>query len=235
MKKKVISLFVLASMFYTAHAQISITPEVGLGANVRSNLIHKWNPSIKVGASVDFPISSHFAVESGLFYNLRTYSDISGTFSNNSVTWNEDITVKRHQLQVPIMGKFSWKLNDSGLSFFCGAGIYIGGYVSNNISRDRKVLWQNSENGDLYEMLIGKGYNNSGRSNDEVFHERYSADKGFDWGVMGNIGVEKNRLMVKVGYDLSLSKESSIDKISPNYHTITLSAGYRFNFNRLFK
>lgn len=73
-----------------------------------------------------------------------------------------------------------------------------------------------------------------GRSNDEIFKERYSYDKGFDWGVVGNIGVEKNRLLVKLGYDLSLSKESAIDKIAPNYHTLTLSAGYRFDLNKWF-
>lgn len=235
MKKKVMSLLVLMSMFYTAYAQISIIPEVGLGANARSNSIHKWNPSLKVGASVDFTLSRHFAIESGLFYNLRTFSEISGTFSNKSAMWSEDVTVKRHHLQVPVMGKFFWNLNDSGLTFFCGAGMYIGGYVSNNISRERNILWMDSENADIYEAYGGVGYDGGhGRSNDEIFKERYSYDKGFDWGVVGNIGVEKNRLLVKLGYDLSLSKESAIDKIAPNYHTLTLSAGYRFDLNKWF-
>lgn len=229
--KKILASFVLMGTINAVQAQVSITPEIGIGTNIRSNLIHKWNPSIKIGGGVDFSLSKHFGIESGVYYNLKSYSNTTPSFSNKSAIWHEDISVKRHQLQLPIIGKFSYKLNKD-LSLFCGAGMYIGGYISSHTSRDRKFAWQDIQNGDIYEMLTGKGYTDNGISNDQLFNEQYSNDYGFDWGASGNIGIEMKQLRVKLSYDLSLSKENTFDKISPNYHTLTLSVGYKFNLNK---
>lgn len=56
----------------------------------------------------------------------------------------------------------------------------------------------------------------------------YEKARNFDWGMASNIGVEINSWYVKLQYDLSLGKESKNDVIGANYHSLTLSVGYKF-------
>ena len=56
----------------------------------------------------------------------------------------------------------------------------------------------------------------------------YGEARNFDWGVSSNIGIETNHWYAKLQYDLSLGKEGKNDVIGANYHTLTLSVGYKF-------
>ena len=56
----------------------------------------------------------------------------------------------------------------------------------------------------------------------------YDEARRFDWGVSSNIGIETHHWYAKLQYDLSLGKEGKNDVIGANYHTLTLSVGYKF-------
>lgn len=58
----------------------------------------------------------------------------------------------------------------------------------------------------------------------------YEKANNFDWGITSNIGIESNNWVFKLQYDLSLGKEgSSNDVITANYHTLSLTLGYKFH------
>ena len=233
-KQKALLIVAFAGLFVSAKAQVSVTPEVGISANARSNIMHKWKPAFRVGAAVEFPVSGTFSFLTGLYYVRREFSDITPAYHNASALWMEHVTVKRHLLQVPLMAKFTWRVGEKASMFWAG-GAYIGGYVGTSATQERLLAWQNTENGDMYEVVAGTGQtSNSDQTNDEAFKERYTYDRNFDWGVSSSLGIEVNRVVVKAHYDLSLGKEAQIGSVSPNYHTLSLSVGYKFNLGKLF-
>ena len=207
MQRKLLFVLAFAGLFASANAQVSVTPEVGIGANMRTNLVdNKWKPTVKVGAAVEFPVSRVFSFQTGLYYMQKGFSDITPAYSNASARWMENVTVKRHLLQVPIMAKLTWQVGEKTSLFWAGG---------------------------MYEIVAGTGYvDGTNRTNEDIFKERYTYDKNFDWGVSSNVGVEVNKVVMKAGYDLSLGKESELDNISANYHTLSLSVGYKFNIGK---
>ena len=66
-----------------------------------------------------------------------------------------------------------------------------------------------------------------GRMPGEMTTSTFTARR-FDWGVSSNIGIETHHWYAKLQYDLSLGKEGKNDVIGANYHTLTLSVGYKF-------
>lgn len=232
--QKTLLVVAFAGLFASAKAQVSVTPEVGISANARSSIMHKWKPAFKVGAAVEFPVSGAFGFQTGLYYVRREFSDITPAYHNASAVWMEHVTVKRHLLQVPLMARFTWRVGEKASVFWAG-GAYIGGYVGTSAKRERLLAWLDEENGDMYEVFAGAGQTSiSGQTNEEVFKERYTYDRNFDWGVSSSLGVEVSRVVVKAHYDLSLGKETRITSAGPNYHTLSLSVGYKFDLGRLF-
>lgn len=234
-KQMILSLLMGAGCFTAAQAQVSITPEIGLGTNYRSAFEAGWTPTIKAGASVEFPLSSEvFSLESGLFYMRRGYEELTEPFSNEGGAWIERVKVNRHLLQVPIKAKFSWKVGRD-VKLFCGVGAYVGYYVGDHYKSERYFTDNSSYDGgydDWYmDRFYDDGVNAAGRKASVVLKERYDADN-FDWGVTAEVGVETNRWVMKAGYDLSLGKESSADPVAANYHTLTLSVGYKFSLGK---
>ena len=74
--------------------------------------------------------------------------------------------------------------------------------------------------------LYGFMYGEDAMGNSNLF--LYEEARNFDWGVSSNIGIETNHWYAKLQYDLSLGKEGKNDVIGANYHTLTLSVGYKF-------
>jgi len=64
-----------------------------------------------------------------------------------------------------------------------------------------------------------------GNSNQDL----YQKARTFDWGINAMVGIETKRWVTKLQYDMSLGKESGGDPIGVNYHTLTLSVGYKFH------
>ena len=97
----------------------SLAPEMGISAVQRYGWGQEWRPSAKIGVSVDFNLTNHFGIESGLFYTFRGYSiSNGGTYSNGKFTWTENVSQTRHFLQIPVLAQFRWTLNKNTKMFF---------------------------------------------------------------------------------------------------------------------
>ncbi len=79
----------------------------------------------------------------------------------------------------------------------------------------------------MYEQYYdGFVYEKDAWGNDNLY--LYDEARRFDWGVSSNIGIKIHHWYAKLQYDLSLGKEGKNDVIGANYHTLTLSVGYKF-------
>ena len=224
--KKTLLVCALAASACALHAQhVTLAPEAGVSAVMRGGWGQSWRPSAKIGVSADFNLTKHFAIKSGLFYTFRGYTiDHGGIYSNDNATWMENVSQTRHFLQVPVLAKFKWNVGKQTKMFF-GVGPYVGFCLKNKIEGDPYFLkgYYPGENAQYYDGYV-YGEDQFGNSNQFL----YDKARNFDWGLTSNIGVETNNWYMKLQYDLSLGKEGSGDVIGANYHTLTLSVGYKF-------
>lgn len=224
--KKTLLVCALAASACALHAQhVTLAPEAGVSAVMRGGWGQSWRPSAKIGVSADFNLTKHFAIESGLFYTFRGYTiDHGGIYSNDNATWMENVSQTRHFLQVPVLAKFKWNVGKQTKMFF-GVGPYVGFCLKNKIGGDPYFLkgYYPGENAQYYDGYV-YGEDQFGNSNQFL----YDKARNFDWGLTSNIGVETNNWYMKLQYDLSLGKEGSGDVIGANYHTLSLSVGYKF-------
>lgn len=226
MKKTVMACTLMASAC-ALHAQhVTLAPEAGISAVQRYAWGQSWRPSAKIGVSADFNLTNHFAIESGLFYTFRGYSiQNGGTFSNGDATWIEKVSQTRHFLQVPVLAKFKWSLNKNTKMFF-GVGPYVGFCLKNKF--DSNPYFMNGTYPSKYEQYYdGFVYGEDERGYSNLY--LYQEARNFDWGLSANVGIETNNWYVKLQYDLSLGKEGKNDVIGANYHSLTLSTGYKFH------
>ena len=78
---------------------ITLSPEAGISMLRRPPYGEDWRPSAKAGIAVDFNLTKHFGIESGLFYTFRHYKiDDGGIYSNEDATWMETVSRTRHFL-----------------------------------------------------------------------------------------------------------------------------------------
>lgn len=225
MKKVILACMFLLSVYGLCAQNVTISPEAGISAVQRYGWGKEWRPSAKIGVSADFNLTTHFGIESGLFYTFRGYSiSNGGTYSNENATWIENVSQTRHFLQIPVMARFRWNLNKHTKLFF-GVGPYVAFCLKNRFDSNPYYIKGNAPG--IYEQYNdGFVYGKDEMGNDNLF--LYNEARHFDWGVSSNIGVEIYRWYAKLQYDLSLGKEGNNDVIGANYHTLTLSVGYRF-------
>lgn len=125
MLKKIVLSIVCLIGGITAHAQWSVSPELGLSAYRRQ--FYEWRPGIKVGAAVEYQFKSLFSLESGLYYTQRGFS-----FSENTdLPFDEEPSLVRHQFQIPVRARFAWEVADE-VRLFTGIGPYLGLYFAND-------------------------------------------------------------------------------------------------------
>ena len=222
-------LFICALLLgvYTVSAQnITLSPETGISVVRRIPYEKDWSPAAKVGVSADFNLTKHFSIESGLFYTFRHYQiDDGGIYSNEDATWIETVSRTRHFLQLPVLAKFHWQLNKDTKLFF-GVGPYVGLCLKTKLDGNQRLL-KGSFPGVTGQYYDGFVYGEDQAGNSNLF--LYDKDRKFDWGVSANVGIEIRNWYTKLQYDLSLGKENKGDAIGANYHTLTLSAGYKFH------
>lgn len=205
---------------------ITLSPEAGISVVRKPSNEEDWRPAAKVGVAAVFNLSKHFSIESGLFYTFRHYKiDDGGIYSNKDARWVETVSRTRHFLQLPVLAKFNWQLNKDTKVFF-GAGPYVGLCLKTKVDGNQRLLEGSfpDPTGQFYDGFV-YGEDEAGNSNQFL----YDKDRKFDWGVAANIGVEVRNWYTKLQYDLSLGKERKGDVIGANYHTLTLSAGYKFH------
>ena len=216
--KKILLLAVLFISVSATHAQWSITPEAGLTTMKYANSgYNSWKPDVKIGAGVEYDFTGGFALQSGLYYTARGSSYVSlrtdyGTSDNGyysaSYAWS------RHFLQMPLMAKFSWEIADD-VRLSAAAGPYAALELCKDASG---TIYYSSDNG--YGVSFGYSPQSS------------SGLSKFDWGASLAIGIEAHRWTTTLGYDVSLGRESSWSSTEVNYHTFSLSVGYKFKLGK---
>jgi hypothetical protein len=216
MKKTLFVLLLLVSVSAT-HAQWSITPEAGF-TTVKRTGASDWKPGAKIGLGVEYDFSNRFALQSGLYYASQGYSANGPTIlyspENGGQYFEDDrdqpSKQNRNFLQLPVMAKFSWGVSeDARISFAAGPYVALG-------SEPRLAYW------------------NTGlpHPSDEN-HVRKSPDyHDLSWGASIALGVEVKQLAVKLGYDISLRPEGPEDYQDANYHTFSLTVGYKFKLGK---
>ena len=63
-------------------------------------------------------------------------------------------------------------------------------------------------------------------------HDPCEGLRAFDWGISATVGVEIKQCFINFGYDVSLGKEHKGGSIEANYHTLALTAGYKFKLGK---
>lgn len=128
----------------SAHAQWSVSPEVGLSA-FRRNTYYEWRPAIKLGAAVEYQFKPHFSLESGLYYTQRGFS----LTEYNPGPYHEEPSLVRHMFQIPLRARFSWEVANDVHLFF-GTGPYLGIYFVDDWNHT--VLHRNDDTGNVAEI-----------------------------------------------------------------------------------
>jgi len=218
--KKVLLLALLLVSVSATHAQWSITPEAGLATSKYANAGYdSWKPSVKIGAALEYDFTGGFALQSGLYYTSRGSSYVSlriddGISDNGyysaSYAWN------RHYLQMPLMAKFSWEIADD-VRLSAAAGPYAALELCKDTSG---TIYYSRDNG--YGYGVSYGY----------YPQSSNGLSKFDWGASLAVGVEARRWTTTLGYDVSLGRESDWTSTDINYHTISLSVGYKFKLGK---
>ncbi|MDR1200137.1 MAG: PorT family protein [Tannerellaceae bacterium] len=232
MKKGVLFILLMMSIG-SLKAQWSVTPEAGMTAVKRAGYLdNEWRPGWKLGVGVEYDLNNHFSLKSGVHYTQRgySYSYWSGMYS--PYYYGGDYSqpnyihlsgkINSHFLQIPFMAKYSWNLAED-VKINIAAGPYIAFKIGNDWEWSR---FSNNGSGN-YQGGYGYGY-----GYEYGYNSGTGGTRSFDWGLSGSVGIEVKNWVANWGYDLSLGKEASWDKISPNYHTISLSVGYKFRLGK---
>lgn len=256
-RMKRIAGFILLMMMgiVSVHAQWTITPEAGMAITKRNAFQTGWEgrPKIGVGLEYQFP-SEFFALRTGLYYMQRGYSTDNGYtyypspygyyggygygygaiggYAHNGALGNSNDPgymyanrLKRHMLQVPVMADFSFRIAED-VRLHVAAGPYVAVSMS-----DRGEVYVSG-----YYPYADPGYGASGEApaagTDVPLVNPATGLRAFDWGLSGVLGLEVKQWMFNFGYDLSLGKEYKHGSVGVNYHTVSLSLGYKFKLGK---
>ncbi len=229
MKKIVLFLAGMMS-FFTAYAQLSVSPEIGMTAVQRNSYRDDpWKASFKLGMGVEYQFSSLFSLKSGAYYTQRGYDlPITPWFDAEdrlSISTGDNL---RHFLQVPLMVQLGWDLKKD-----VRLNVAFGGYAAYCLHHSRDYEDYSDFRGYGYGYGISYGYGGNGNYYAGIY-DPFSGMRSFDWGTSIEVGLEVKNWLIKAGYDLSLGKEyknySNIRTI--NYHTLSLTVGYKFRLGK---
>lgn len=222
--KKILFVLMMIVSVSIANAQWTVSPEVGI-TTYKNNLpgSDKWNTGWKIGMAVEYELIPVLSFKSGLHYTQRNDELKPIPWTDDHAQLNiSDGESKRHYLQIPVMAQLNLPLSDA-VQLHLAAGPYIGYCIA--LSKD----YGNYSFGDLHpnELPPSYGYESGEQSGLYGQLDPYADDK-FDWGLSFSAGLEVNRLYFNLGYELSLGKEFKKEFEEPDFHTLSLSVGYKF-------
>lgn len=226
--KKVVMILVGMMSVFAIQAQFSVSPEMGMTA-VKRNLGYSpweqpWKAGFKLGLGVEYQFSPLFSLKSGVHYTQRGFDlplapwhDEEGKLS---ISTGDS---QRHFLQVPLMVQLGWDLKKD-VRLTVGAGGYAAYCLHHSYGYGN---YSNFSRGGHY----GYGYGGYGASYGGMY-DPFGDVRSFDWGTSIEAGLEVNNWLIKAGYDLSLGKEYKDGKIEANYHSLSLTVGYKFRLGK---
>lgn len=219
---KTILCFVIAMMsVFTLKAQWTVSPELGVTAVKRNRIrCDEWKANVKVGASVQYDFNSLFSLKSGLHYTQRAWELPLYFFPDGEGQLNISTgDSKQHFLQLPLLAQFGWDLGkDTRLNL--AAGPYVAYCLHHSYG------YGTYSDFGPYAMGYGYGYGGSGSSYGG--YDPFAGTRSFDWGASFAVGLEVKQLYFNAGYDMSLGKEYAKSDFKANFHTLSLTVGYKF-------
>lgn len=217
MKRMLILLLALFGV-HTVHAQWSVSPELGM-TSVKASGTDGWSARFTAGVGVEYELTKHFSLKSGLYYVNRGYK----TSYMYSYGYPESETVlffeekpRYSYLQMPIMPKWRWNVAED-VRFTLAVGPYIGYRIQ--VGGDVDIY------SNMYGFGIGGGY---GYNRTTVSISGADGEYKFNWGSSLAVGIEVKNWMMNLGWDMDLGKRYKGENIQAQYHTISLSLGYKF-------
>lgn len=225
MMKRIVVVVICLCCMSSVYAQWSVTPEAGITA-VNPAGSERWNSSFKFGASVEYDLNDFFTLKSGLLYTKRAETALGMSVLEREDEINEVLFYgydrNRGYLQLPLMLKIGWNISED-IRLSLGAGAYAAYRVKTSgtgygIYNNGGYGYSEYGNGG-YGAYGSVGYWPEGVSNNV---------RKLDWGATLSVGIEVKQWVMNLGYDLSLGKINKYDSIGANFHTISLSLGYKF-------
>ncbi|MCC8144411.1 MAG: porin family protein [Tannerellaceae bacterium] len=231
MKRVCLPLWVLVMLTVcggVAKAQWSLSPEFGMAAVKPAYAGSDWRSKVKLGIGVEYGfLPGVFSIKSGLYYTQRGNKDSDLIYSHTEDNTMDVISImhesNRGFLQLPVLANFLFPLNED-IRLNLAAGAYIAPVLHKSWSYGGGYYKPYPDNGYSGAQWGYVYYDGSG-----TYHQPHLP--GFDWGLSFAAGIEVKNVLVNVGYDYSLGeKESGWGPlaIGTNYHTFTLSVGYKF-------
>lgn len=222
--KKIVLLLVAMMSVLTAQAQWSVSPEAGITAvNMNWNRNDQWDAGWKLGVGIEYQFTHRFSLKSGVHYTQRggTWPPMFG-YDTNGDFYTGTVKGKRHFLQVPLMAQWGWSLGKD-----VRMNMAVGGYVAYDTHHSSSFTYYSNFNGyGDYGYVYSYGYSERSASN------FFRGLNSFDWGASFAVGLEMKNLYFNLGYDASLGKENKYDDIGVNYHTLSLTVGYKFRLGK---
>lgn len=249
--KKIVLLMLMVMSAGSMLAQWSVYPEVGMTAVKRIDEgSGKWESGIKAGIGAEFQTGRFFSLKSGLYYAKRGYeldpyiniistrenvTSLSGgevIGGNNYLIQMSNGETKRHFLQIPLLANFHYNINDD-IRLNLAVGPYAALCIHTDSEYSMSTLMYNDggyggPNGKYLINSTKYGFVGYHEGNKYVTYSPFSDINKFDWGGMAELGIDIKDWFMKVGYSLSLGKEYDEDEVGPNYHTFSLTAGFKF-------
>ncbi|MDH6535761.1 PorT family protein [Parabacteroides sp. 52] len=247
--KKILYLTMWLMCIGTLQAQFYLTPEIGMTGVKRNTADYGWmdrhysgwTTSWKTGVGMEYRFKSEkFALQSGLYFTQRAYTAdiVSSLYSTKDDFTSLHYKETRSFLQMPLLAKFSWNLgNDVRLT--AAFGPYFAYCIKTKSEATQIIHYTGEERKEaaLYPINYYANYGYDGESYGYGYYgsKTKSNDsylRNFDWGLATQIGLEIKQWVVNAGYELSLGKEDEYANIRANYHTVTLSVGYKFKLGK---
>lgn len=203
MKKAILlSAFILAfsycsSQTFEIQGGVSLSTVLPNTLNLEFGEAYYMNPGFNIGLSVSFPISRIFSIKTGLLWDTKGFRKEGYQLikeANTFELFSENITSRIYYLDIPVLLKESYILNDKSL-IFTELGPYIGvglmGKIEFNyeaVNSDRTINRENN-------VTWGTG---STASNETLIRR-------LDYGLSFGLGYQLYELQIALAYDLGLA------------------------------
>lgn len=225
-------------MATSIYAQIQITPEVGTSIYKERNSKEKSTISPRIGVGVDYFFNqqkSGLGLMSGLYFYQKKddYTLVWSTYQNEKgdrfdfptglydelkptdemtlkkVT-SDDTYTRRDYLQLPVMVKYKWQLNDT-----YAISAAVGGYVALGISGKHQI--------DEYSFSVDEKKQDYQHIQYDSPYELWMYDR-FDAGLSSRLSVHAKNLSINLNYEMNLYHRNQ----NVHENLISLAVGYTF-------
>lgn len=173
-------------------------------------------PRLLLGATAELPLSELFSFEAGLLfsskgYKLDTYYPVPN-YEGEYLPIYENRTL--NYFEIPLSIRMSSKFKNLPVLFILGPYVGVGLNENSTIS---EYNWEK-------EVSEKKSYSNQ--------MGKDSSWKRLDYGIQAGIGMEIQRIIMRLNYSYGLANITQVSEIKSGNRIMGLSLGYKFDLKR---